>query len=739
MADDILKNIWNELSSKGKTDSEFDAWKTNVYSNEDVQNNVYGYLKDNGYTDSEFSDWKANALPVKTNDSASADPAVESNQNSTGSESEEPLSAWQSIKNSFSNMFEQVGDVKEFWFDDDGANSSLDIATNAIYSAIAGQDSANEVAKKYGDNSFMGEGLGSEATLEAIKKYEIEKSESKDTKGIIESFKDGSVGGVLAGTVNALTSMVGSAVYGAGTLGTGFFADYVAENYVEFNKLKAENLGVSFNELVKSGKADNAIPVAMGAVSTGLEMLGLGIVAKGAKGALKGGSGNAGIIGSASKYLAEKLIYNTSAKTAMNVLATGSTEFATEILQHASDQINLELGRVSGTDEEAQIAKTFIDAITSQEGLEAGIQGFIGGSGMTAGTYSAKAMSTIRSVVDADAVSKALNEFSVLKSAYKKATDKTVKKGLQNQLDAKESEIAELEIKGQKIYESLDDKQISKIENLSDLADAAVYQVTELNKKLRRGEISEQAYELSKGGFDIQYKDARQSLIDMELEKNISLAKEEAGSRGVDFKTFETSKEVADFVKKSNMPESEKQKYLNPKDPKEVISAFNIGNKIIIDKEAVTVFSDALRKKQINYDETTFEKIGNAIVSLFKPVGYTNISFESGKDVYNFIKEYDQSAEQGQLTGKAAKALGDVDLSDAGLKSGKIQPSKSVAEAEEALQEAQDADPNDPRYFDNLDKAEAELDEAEDAVNNPQKAVPEVKKEVKPKTKLILV
>ena len=302
--------------------------------------------------------------------------------------------------------------------------------------------------------------------------------------------------------------MVGSVAYGAGTLGTGFFSDYVAENYVEFNKLKAENLNVSLDELIKTGKADNAIPVGMCAVSTGLEMLGLGIVAKGAKGALKGGSGNAGVIGKASKYLAEKLIYNTGAKTAMNVLATGSTEFATEILQHASDQINLELGRVSGTNEEAQIAKTFIDAITSQEGLEAGIQGFIGGSGMTAGTYSAKAMSTIRNVVDADAVNKALNEFSVLKSAYKKATDKTVRKGLQNQLDAKESEIAELEVKGQEIYESLDNKQISKIENLRDLADAAVYQVTELNKKLRRGEISEEAYELSKGGFDTQYKEA---------------------------------------------------------------------------------------------------------------------------------------------------------------------------------------------------------------------------------------
>ncbi len=69
------------------------------------------------------------------------------------------------------------------------------------------------------------------------------------------------------------------------------------------------------------------------------------------------------------------------------------------------------------------------------------------------------------------------------------------------------------------------------------------------------------------------------------------------------------------------------------------------------------MFSDALRKKQINYDKTTFEKIGDAIVNVFKPVGYTNISFESGKDVYNFIKEFDQSAEQGKLTSKQQQLL----------------------------------------------------------------------------------
>ena len=798
-----MEKLFKVLSEQGKYTKSFEDFQTQFGSTEG-QKKLYGALESAGdYTKSfeDFSNQFFSSDVAKINDSASADPTVESSV--MGFKSEEPLSAWQSIKNSFSNLGEQVGDIYEFWFTDEGANSALDIATNSIFSAISGQDSVDEFAKKYGDDSFLGEGLGSEATLEAIKKYEIEKAEFKDTKGIIESIKDGDVGGVLAGAVNALTSMVGSVAYGAGTLGTGFFSDYVAENYVEFNKLKAENLNVSLDELIKTGKADNAIPVGMGAVSTGLEMLGLGIVAKGAKGALKGGSGNAGVIGKASKYLAEKLIYNTGAKTAMNVLATGSTEFATEILQHASDQINLELGRVSGTNEEAQIAKTFIDAITSQEGLEAGIQGFIGGSGMTAGTYSAKAMSTIRNVVDADAVNKALNEFSVLKSAYKKATDKTVRKGLQNQLDAKESEIAELEVKGQEIYESLDNKQISKIENLRDLADAAVYQVTELNKKLRRGEISEEAYELSKGGFDTQYKEARQSLIDMELEKNIGLAKEEADVRGLDFKTFETSKDVADFVEKSNMPESEKQKYLNPKDPKTIISAFIIGNKIVIDKEAakktgsinvgmheflhpvlnklvgdvksqrkmvkqfrksmtssqrrfvdksikdrkytgdtyyteyVNIFSDALRKKQINYDKTTFEKIGDAIVSLFKPVGYTNISFESGKDVYNFIKEYDQSAEQGKFTAKAKEALKDVDLSDAGLSTAKIQKSQTVEQAEANLQAAEDADPNDPSYLDNLEKAEIALEEAEEAAKAPKPvAEPVIKKEVKPKAKV---
>lgn len=746
MENEILLNVWEELSSKNLTSSEFDSWKKNITENEEVQNNVHKYLVDNQYTTSNIDEWKANAIPaietVKINDSASADPAVESN--AMGSKLEdgsselaepEPISNWQSIKNSFSNLGEQVGDIYEYWFTDDGARSALDIATNSVYSAISGQDTIDEFVKEQGKDSWAAKGLGSEATLEAIKKYETEQSQTKRTKGIIESLSDGDAGGVLAGTVNAFTSMAGSVAYGFLTAGTGFFSDYVAGNYVEFNKLKAKNLGITLDELITSGKADNAIPIGMGAISTGLEMLGIGIVSKGIKGANAAGAGSTGVIGSASKYLAEKLIYNKGARAAMKIIGTGAGEFTTEILQHASDQVNLELGRVAGTEDEAQIGKTFIDAVTSEEGLEAGIQGFIGGGGMTAGSYSAKAMNTIRDAVDSDDVYKSLEELSVLESNLKSAKDNSVRKGIKSLIATAKADISDAVRKGNKIYNSLEDKDISKIENLKDLMDASAFQVTELGKKLLKGDISQKQYELSKSGFEAEYKAARQSLIDMELEKNLEFAKKEAESKGLKFKVYETTKAIQGAVNKlTNISKEDRQEF---KDNKGNIHGFAIGNQILINKEVaakegainvgshevlhpvfnklignaaeqgkivkqfrksmtftqrsfvdkqmknrgytsptlynteyINVFADALRKKQINYDKTAFEKIGDAIVSIFKPKGYENVSFDNGQDVYNFIKEYDISAEQGQLTEKAAAALDNVDLSDAGLKEG---------------------------------------------------------------------
>ena len=734
-----MEKLFNSLSEQGKYTKSFEDFQTQ-FGNEEGQAKLYQALNASGdYTKSQEDFTKQFFVtdPVKTNDSASADPAVESSESVTDSKSENSLSAWQSIKNSFSNVGEQVGDVFEFWFDTNeeeggGARAALDIATNSVYAGLFGQDKVDQYAKEQGEDSWMASGLGTKNTLESIEKYKKEKLESKETLGIIESVKNGDVAGALAGGVNAVTSMIGSIAYGLGTAGAGFLMDYTAENFVEYNKLKAKNLGVGFDELLESGEADNAVPVGMGVVSSALELIGLGTIGKGVKGAVKGTS-STGLVGMGSKYLAEKLIYNKGARATMRMFSTGATEFTTEILQHAADKVNSELGRVSGTDKESEIFKTVIDAVTSQEGLEAGLQGFIGGGGQVAGTYSVKSMNTIRTVVDGDKINKNINELSVLRKQLNTTENKLVKEGVQNQINEKESEIADAVRKGNDIYNSLTDKQISEIENLTDLADAAAFKVTELNKQFRKNEISETQYNSAVEGFKSEYDSARKALTAMELEKNIEFAKKEAESKGLKFKVYETTKAIQGAVNKlTNISKEDRQEF---KDSKGNIHGFAIGNQILINKEVaakegainvgshevlhpvfnkligsvaeqgkivkqfrramtssqrsfvdkkmkelgyntpkrynteyITVFSDALRKKQINYDKTTFEKIGNAIVSVFKPKGYSNVSFETGQDVYNFVKEFDASAEQGKMTEKAAAALNNVDLSKAGLK-----------------------------------------------------------------------
>ncbi len=724
-----MEKLYNQLYKDGKYTKTFEDFQ-NQFGTPEKSEKLYTALNQAGDYTKSFDDFQTQFnIAGKTNDSASVDPNVESSQEDTGSKLEEPLSAWQSIKNTFKKAGERIYDVVEFWGGEEGAGSGLDIATNSFYSLLSSQEAVDEYAKN--NPGFMSEGLGSEATIEAIEKYKAEQDESNfATKGLVASAKDGDVGGLIAGSVEALVNAFSSGIYFLGTAGAGVFSEVAAENYITYNEQKAENLGVSLDELIRSGEADNLAPVGLGAVSVGLERFGFGKVLKATAGK--------NIIKNASA----KLIYNRKARNVANILAAGGTEFTTEILQHATDKINEEFGRTAGTEEDAKFVQATFDAIFSEEGLEAGLQGLIGGGGMASVGTSYRAMNTIRTTVDGDLINKNIDDLSKLRVKFNKATDKTEKAGIQKLIDTKESEIADSVRKGNDIYNSLSEGQLKEIENLTDLADAAAYQVTELNKKFRAGEIDKAGYDLAVEGFKSEYDGVRQQLIDMNLEQNIEFAKQEAESKGLKFKVYETTKSLQQAMNRFNTSKENKQAF---KDNKGNIHGFSIGNQIFINKEVssklgavnvgaheflhpvfnklignakdqgkmvrqfrrsmtssqrrfvdaqmkkrgytgkeynteyVNVFSDALRKKQINYDKTTFEKIGDAIVGVFKPVGYTNIGFESGKDVYNFIKEFDQSAEQGKLTAKAAEALKDVDLSDAGLQN-ELQASKTLSE-----------------------------------------------------------
>ena len=109
-------------------------------------------------------------------------------------------------------------------------------------------------------------------------------------------------------------------------------------------------------------------------------------------------------------------------------------------------------------------------------------------------------------------------------------------------------------------------------------------------------------------------------------------------------------------------------------------------------EEAIVLYSDALRRGYVTYDEGTFTKLGDTIRRVLQYLGIKDIKFNSGKDVYNFLKDYNNSVE----TGNWGKALTKMSNKGAkiGLKSDKdVTKSKSsVPQNKFSLSERKSAD-----------------------------------------------
>jgi hypothetical protein len=73
-------------------------------------------------------------------------------------------------------------------------------------------------------------------------------------------------------------------------------------------------------------------------------------------------------------------------------------------------------------------------------------------------------------------------------------------------------------------------------------------------------------------------------------------------------------------------------------------------------EEAITLFSDAIKTGDIKFNENVFTKIGDVIRRVLQQAGLSKIKFNTGRDVYNFVKDYNTSIEKGKLT-KAQKQV----------------------------------------------------------------------------------
>ena len=79
------------------------------------------------------------------------------------------------------------------------------------------------------------------------------------------------------------------------------------------------------------------------------------------------------------------------------------------------------------------------------------------------------------------------------------------------------------------------------------------------------------------------------------------------------------------------------------------------------DKEFLSIYSDLIAKKKIEFNDNVFTKIGDFIVEkILRPLGFAKIGFENGKQVYNFMKEYQKGVSEGGITAQLEKALGEL-------------------------------------------------------------------------------
>jgi hypothetical protein len=178
---------------------------------------------------------------------------------------------------------------------------------------------------------------------------------------------------------------------------------------------------------------------------------------------------------------------------------------------------------------------------------------------------------------------------------------------------------------------------------------------------------------------------------------------------------------------------------LNDKDFKARLALYNKEGKSVKAEETLTIFADALRLGELELNETALTKVGDFIRRALQDLGFINIKFKDGKDVLNFLKDYNRAIEKGNL-GKAitkvAKEGATVVRGKDGIKNYKddytvaAKASKSIDERFDDLDRKRDEGSiSDEDY---LAQYDALVDEEENGPKVQKEVVKEPAKAVKP-------
>jgi len=366
--------------------------------------------------------------------------------------------------------------------------------------------------------------------VENIKKIEISnKYFRKDTgEGIVKGIKQGDASDLIGGIFNASASTIETVVPAMLTYGMSIPFQITAPMLTEYNQRKAENIygkddPDAVKKLFENRQEEFAVPATLGLIASSFEYVGF-----------------RGI----SNYILGKGAKNTIAK----LLITGNREGWTEIGQSGVEEVNI--AKADGKDG-LDLAKAFIDGVFSEKGIEAYLNGFVGGTSMSAGG------SIINRALRSDKASvkefnNLVNEYAEFSFAKNKTTNKKDQKILGLQIKKIEQKITDFVLNKRKIADVLNEEQQSSLIDLMNQKDQNDSEIQNLQKRLKDNQITNKdaGYILRSLNnenkriaeqVELINESAKQQLLVTGLET----AKQEGKTVGLEQKLFETKEEYA--------------------------------------------------------------------------------------------------------------------------------------------------------------------------------------------------
>jgi len=529
---------------------------------------------------------------------------------------------------------------------------------------------------------------------------------------------------LVGGVFNAISGIVSTAIPAALTRGASLFPQVAAPMYVDYNLEKAKSLygdnPESVGKLVRNGETEISTPLVLGGIATGLEYVGF-------KGVAKGLIGRTGMM-----------------KPVVSMVLTQNKEGLTELGQLGTETINKGLG--SGKSLGASMVDA-LEVMASKEGVNNYLMGVIGSGVMTGPSTIRKALITETEVFNSAA--KHINTISSLQLQRSQNKNKDFRRAIDIQIQETESSLKNLLENTDKLANTMTKEEQSEVLDLLNEKTKNNKTLEGLNTSFKMGELTAQQYGSAKGALVNKNKklsnevsrvlaDANTRMIEAEVEtvkkfagedkvKVYNTTKEfvEATGKDADFDAFIEPDTGEIFINKERaakvgsvtagshelLHKIIKQSFSDPEtaarlveDFKSILSAKELAvvqKRIdenysdesieVQNEEFLTSFSDAIGTGELTWSDNlkeTFMRLAKPILNIFRGKGYANLEFESGRDVYDFIKDYQKNIKKGKISERAEllSATGEVDMGlETEVDLGDVKASKRVYQEVEAM------------------------------------------------------